>query len=134
MSSPNFAQSASASTSASIASATTPAAGMMQTSLRSTWAGAGSPVRRSTDGSGFMRVEIGLNASHLVGPHHVLFEGNWGFNADSDQTHGNCSIVPKGKWGSYCVKDNANGTGVARAQDPSAQAAVLCGAGLPAPG
>jgi hypothetical protein len=34
-------------------------------------------------------VEIGLNASHLVGPHHVLFEGNWGFNADSDQTHGN---------------------------------------------
>jgi hypothetical protein len=34
-------------------------------------------------------VEIGLNASHLVGSHHVLFEGNWGFNIDSDQTHGN---------------------------------------------
>jgi hypothetical protein len=33
--------------------------------------------------------EMGLNASHLVGPHHVLFEGNWGFNGDSDQTHGN---------------------------------------------
>jgi len=33
-------------------------------------------------------VEIGLNASHLVGSHHVLFEGNWGFNADSDNTHG----------------------------------------------
>jgi hypothetical protein len=34
-------------------------------------------------------VEIGLNASHMVGPHHVLFEGNWGFNFDSDHTHGN---------------------------------------------
>src|SRR6266852_4694094 len=34
-------------------------------------------------------VETGLNASHLVGPHHVLFEGNYGFNFDSDKTHGN---------------------------------------------
>jgi len=34
-------------------------------------------------------VEIGLNASHMVGPHHVLFEGNYGFNWDSDNTHGN---------------------------------------------
>lgn len=32
--------------------------------------------------------EIGLNASHLVGPHHILFEGNWTFNMDSDATHG----------------------------------------------
>ncbi len=32
--------------------------------------------------------EIGLNASHLVGPHHVLFEGNWTSNMDSDATHG----------------------------------------------
>jgi hypothetical protein len=24
-----------------------------------------------------------------VGPHHVLFEGNYAFNADSDDTHGN---------------------------------------------
>ena len=38
-------------------------------------------------------VEIGLNASHLVGPHHVLFEGNWGFNTDSDQTHGNSVYI-----------------------------------------
>jgi hypothetical protein len=38
-------------------------------------------------------VEIGLNASHLVGPHHVLFEGNWGFNADSDVTHGNSVYI-----------------------------------------
>jgi hypothetical protein len=34
-------------------------------------------------------VEVGLNASHMVGPHHVLFEGNYSFNFDSDQTHGN---------------------------------------------
>jgi len=34
-------------------------------------------------------IEIGLNASHMVGPHHVLFEGNYGFNFDSDKTHGN---------------------------------------------
>lgn len=34
-------------------------------------------------------VEVGANASHFVGPHHVLFEGNWSWNADSDFTHGN---------------------------------------------
>jgi hypothetical protein len=34
-------------------------------------------------------VEVGLNASHMVGSHHVLFEGNYGFNWDSDHTHGN---------------------------------------------
>ena len=34
-------------------------------------------------------VETGINASHMAGPHHVLFEGNYSFNADSDYTHGN---------------------------------------------
>jgi hypothetical protein len=34
-------------------------------------------------------IEIGLNASHMVGAHHVLFEGNYAFNWDSDHTHGN---------------------------------------------
>jgi len=34
-------------------------------------------------------VEVGINASHMAGPHHVLFEGNYSFNADSDYTHGN---------------------------------------------
>jgi hypothetical protein len=34
-------------------------------------------------------IETGINASHMVGPHHVLFEGNYGQNADSDDTHGN---------------------------------------------
>jgi len=39
------------------------------------------------DNSGW--VECGLNASHMAGPHHVLFEGNYGVNFDSDYTHGN---------------------------------------------
>lgn len=34
-------------------------------------------------------IEVGLNASHMVGSHHVLFEGNYAQNADSDNTHGN---------------------------------------------
>ena len=34
-------------------------------------------------------VEIGVNGSHMVGSHHMLFEGNWAFNGDSDTTHGN---------------------------------------------
>jgi len=38
-------------------------------------------------------IEIGLNASHMVGPHHVLFEGNYGFNWDSDHTHGNSTYL-----------------------------------------
>jgi hypothetical protein len=33
--------------------------------------------------------EVGLNNSHMVGSHHMLFEGNYSFNIDSDQTHGN---------------------------------------------
>src|ERR1700730_15184380 len=33
--------------------------------------------------------EVALNASHMSGPHHVLFEGNYAENFDSDYTHGN---------------------------------------------
>lgn len=38
-------------------------------------------------------VEVGANASHFVGCHHVLFEGNWTWNADSDFTHGNSTNI-----------------------------------------
>jgi hypothetical protein len=38
-------------------------------------------------------VEVGINASHMAGPHHVLFEGNYSFNADSDYTHGNAIFL-----------------------------------------
>jgi hypothetical protein len=34
-------------------------------------------------------LEIGVNGSHMVGSHHMLFEGNHSFNLDSDDTHGN---------------------------------------------
>jgi FG-GAP-like repeat len=40
-------------------------------------------------GIGDYWLDMGLNASHYSGPHHVLFEGNWADNMDSDQTHGN---------------------------------------------
>jgi len=34
-------------------------------------------------------VEVGINGSHMVGGHHILFEGNQAPNYDSDDTHGN---------------------------------------------
>lgn len=40
-------------------------------------------------GIGDYWIETGINASHYSGPHHVLFEGNWGDNLDNDNTHGN---------------------------------------------
>lgn len=57
-------------------------------------AGAGSVVAYCYLDKGYLGinsawVEIGANGSHLVGPHHVLFEGNYSFNGDSDNTHGN---------------------------------------------
>ncbi len=57
-------------------------------------AGAGSVVGYNYMDMGYINtngawIEAGLNASHMVGPHHVLFEGNYGHNAESDHTHGN---------------------------------------------
>lgn len=37
--------------------------------------------------------EIGLNASHMAGPHHFLFEGNYSFNMDTDYTHGSSQYI-----------------------------------------
>ena len=63
--------------------------------------------------------EIGLNASHMAGPHHVLFEGNWGFNADTDYTHGSSQYITyfrnytTGQRGSWTGTDaNARTAGV----------------------
>jgi hypothetical protein len=57
-------------------------------------AGAGSVVAYNYMDMGFDSgsdawQEIGLNGSHYVGSHHMLFEGNRSFNMDSDETHGN---------------------------------------------
>ncbi len=59
-------------------------------------AGAGSVFGYNYVDNGYINtierwIEIGLNASHMVGSHHVLFEGNYGFNWDSDHTHGNAT-------------------------------------------
>ena len=56
--------------------------------------GAGSVVAYNYLDDGYINgtdawIEVGVNGSHMVGSHHMLFEGNYGFNADSDQTHGN---------------------------------------------
>jgi hypothetical protein len=57
-------------------------------------AGAGSVVAYNYMDDGYIGgqeswVEIGVNGSHMVGSHHMLFEGNYAFNMDSDDTHGN---------------------------------------------
>jgi len=44
-------------------------------------------------GIGDYWVDMGVNASHYSGPHHVLFEGDWGDNLDNDHTHGNSVYI-----------------------------------------
>lgn len=56
-------------------------------------AGAGSVVGYNYVDNGFIGnnpgwVEVGLNGSHMLGSHHMLFEGNLAFNYDSDDTWG----------------------------------------------
>jgi len=46
-----------------------------------------------------------------------------------DQKHGGCSVVPKGKWGSYCVKAGALGSTF----DPDTMQDTKCGLPLEAP-
>jgi hypothetical protein len=60
--------------------------------------GAGSVVGYNYMDDGYIAtdegwIEIGLNASHMVGSHMVLFEGNQSFNIDSDDTHGNSTYI-----------------------------------------
>lgn len=57
--------------------------------------------------------ESGINASHMAGPHHVLFEGNYSFNFDSDYTHGSSIYMTifrnhlSGKRASFTTNDAA---------------------------
>jgi hypothetical protein len=60
--------------------------------------GAGSVVGYNYMDEGYIAtdegwIEIGLNASHMVGSHMVLFEGNQSFDIDSDDTHGNSTYM-----------------------------------------
>lgn len=59
-------------------------------------AGAGSVVAYNYADDGYIGYndawqEIGVNGSHMLGAHHMLFEGNRTFNLDSDATHGGSS-------------------------------------------
>jgi hypothetical protein len=38
-------------------------------------------------------IESGINATHSATAHHVLFEGNYSFNADNEYTHGNAIYI-----------------------------------------
>jgi Pectate lyase superfamily protein len=56
-------------------------------------AGAGSVVGYNYVDNAFIGnypgwVEVGINGSHMLGSHHMLFEGNLSFNYDSDDTWG----------------------------------------------
>ncbi|HUL60474.1 MAG TPA: glycosyl hydrolase family 28-related protein [Anaeromyxobacteraceae bacterium] len=58
--------------------------------------GAGSVIGYNYMDMGFIAYddvwnEVGLNGSHMVGGYQMLFEGNWGFNFDSDSTHGSAT-------------------------------------------
>lgn len=60
--------------------------------------GAGSVVGYNYMDDGYIAtnegwIEIGLNASHMVGSHMALFEGNQSFDIDSDDTHGNSTYM-----------------------------------------
>ncbi len=44
-------------------------------------------------GIGDYWLDMSVNATHYVAPHHVLFEGNWGNNLDGDNTHGNSVYI-----------------------------------------
>jgi hypothetical protein len=44
-------------------------------------------------GIGDYWIDMSANASHYVGPHHVLFEGNWADNLDNDHTHGSNAYI-----------------------------------------
>jgi hypothetical protein len=95
--------------------------------------GAGSVVGYNYMDDGYIAtdegwIEIGLNASHMVGSHMVLFEGNQSFNIDSDDTHGNSTYMVyfrnytttvrssfKSDYTSNTINDVGNGNGPRRA-------------------
>jgi hypothetical protein len=76
--------------------------------------GAGSVIAYNYVDKGYIRddccwQEIGLNASHLVGPHHILFEGNWAFNMDSDSTHGGSIYMTYFRNQATAIRNRFNG-------------------------
>jgi hypothetical protein len=93
-------------------------------------AGAGSVIAYNYTDKGYIAgsccwQEIGLNASHLQGPHHVLFEGNWTFNMDSDSTHGGSIYMTYFRNQSTAIRSPFTGLDLASYND----ADLNCGTG-----
>ena len=63
-------------------------------------------------------MEAGLSGSHMVGSHHMLFEGNLSFNYDSDDTHGGALAMTvfrnhlTGRRRDYPNQDNVRAAGL----------------------
>jgi hypothetical protein len=87
-------------------------------------AGAGSVVAYNYMDNGHIGnypgwMEVGINASHMVGSHHVLFEGNLSFNYDSDDTWGGSLAMTifrnhlTGRRRDYPNEDNVRAGGLA---------------------
>ena len=85
--------------------------------------GAGSVIGYNYMDNGYIEnsqawMEVGLNGSHMVGSHHVLFEGNQSFNYDSDNTHGNAIAMTVfrnhliGRRRDFTGMSNARGAGL----------------------
>jgi len=85
--------------------------------------GAGSVIGYNYMDDGHIRsdpswVEVGINGSHMVGSHSMLFEGNESFNYDSDNTHGNATYMTvfrnhlTGFRRDYTGMSNARGAGL----------------------
>ena len=86
-------------------------------------AGAGSVVGYNYVDNAFIGnypgwMEVGLNGSHMVGSHHMLFEGNLSFNYDSDDTWGGALAMTvfrnhlTGRRRDYPNQDNVRAVGL----------------------
>ena len=86
-------------------------------------AGAGSVVGYNYVDNAFIGnypgwMEVGLNGSHMVGSHHMLFEGNLSFNYDSDDTWGGALAMTvfrnhlTGRRRDYPNEDNVRAVGL----------------------
>jgi uncharacterized repeat protein (TIGR02543 family) len=82
-------------------------------------------------GIGDYWLDMGLNASHYSGPHHVLFEGNWADNLDNDNTHGNSTYITFFRNQSTGMRTPFTDPSIGKAVNDAAGAAFACGTSGP---
>lgn len=75
----------------------------------------------TSSGIGDWFQEFGANGSHFAGSHHWLIEGNWTYNCDNDNTHGN--VTYHTFFRNWCTGVRSNFT------DPSINQTVSDGSG-----